>query len=80
MFAVGPDAVGNLDGELAGRGKDQGPRRARDQVSAVSAERLEQGEDEGRGLAGARLGEAEEVPALQQRRDRLRLDRSYNFV
>ena len=92
VLAVGPDALLDLDGELAGRDDDEDAdgragggrgrsaallRRevARGLAEARLVQDLDDGEDEGRGLAGAGLGAGEQVAALEDQRDRLALDR-----
>ena len=74
MAAVGREARLDLGGELAGRGQHQdaaalGPRAAR-----LAGEALQDRQREGRGLAGAGLGAAEQIAAREQVRDRLQLD------
>ena len=73
LGAVGPDALLDLERELAGRGEDQraddaragGPRRV---------EALEHRQHEGGRLAGAGLGAGEHVATGEDERDRLGLD------
>jgi hypothetical protein len=60
----------HLEGQLAGRGEDQGLRLLLAQV-----EPREDRQGERRGLAGAGLGQADDVTAGEQGGDRLRLDR-----
>ncbi len=68
------EALGDLVGQFAGRGQDDGARHA----GAGSARRqaFDQGQGEGGGLAGAGLGDAQDVAAGQGHRDRLFLNRS----
>jgi len=69
--AVPRDRLGDLHGELAGRRQDQGGRVL---ATRPLGELVEEGEGERRRLAGARGRLADQVAALQQRRDRLALD------
>ena len=73
--AVGVEAAADLDGELARRRQHQRPRVLGLRTLAESGEVLQDGQREGGGLAGAGLGDAQHVAALQQRRDGARLDR-----
>ena len=73
--AVGVEAARDLDGELAGRREDERARALGLGALLGGGEVLQHGQREGRGLAGAGLGDAENVTALQQRRDGARLDR-----
>ena len=77
MRALGQHAERFVDlhGELAGRNQHQ---RARRLGAALGAERDDLGQDrqrEGRGLAGAGLGDAQNVAAGELRRNGLDLDR-----
>ena len=65
--------VGNLRGKLARRLQDQGARHAR--PSPASLQPREHRQHEARRLAGASLGDADQVAVHQHRRDRRRLDR-----
>jgi len=79
VAAVRLDRIGDLDGELAGRGHDQGPDRVAGRREArvrVGLEPLEDREDERGGLAGARLGGGDDVAAAEDDGDCRRLDRS----
>ena len=73
--AVGVEAARDLDGKLAGRREDERARALGLGAFAGSGEVLQHGQREGRRLAGAGLGDAQNVTALQQRRDGARLDR-----
>ena len=66
MMAIGLDAVGNLQGKLAGRRQDQCPGRGWQRLDAVLVEVLQQRQREGRRLAGAGLGDAQNVGIFQQ--------------
>jgi hypothetical protein len=63
---------GHLHGELARRHEHERERRLR---VAILGEPLEERERERRRLSGSGRGLAEQVAALEQRRDRLALDR-----
>ena len=63
------EGLGDLQRELAGRGQHERLRRLLRQV-----ELRQDRQREGGRLAGAGLGEADDVAALEQRRDGLRLD------
>ena len=65
----------DLDRELAGRGEDQRPAGLRRRPAGERQELVQDRQREGRGLAGAGLGDAEDVAAGHLRGDRLRLDR-----
>ena len=62
----------DLGGELARRLQNERPRHAG--LGAAALEHAEHRQGEGGGLAGARLGDAEDVAALQGVRNGLRLD------
>lgn len=66
-----PDLGLDLGGQLAGRRDDQGAGPG----AALVEELVQEGQREGRGLAGTGLGQAQDVGALQRRRNRLGLDR-----
>jgi hypothetical protein len=70
-LAVGADRLGHLDAQLTRRGEDQRLHLADRRIDV-----LEDGQAEGRGLAGAGLRLADHVPPLEHRRDRLLLDRA----
>jgi hypothetical protein len=72
---VGREALADLARELARRREDQRPRRSRRPLRMLEREAMQDGKSEGGGLAGPRLGDAEQVPSLGEERDRLRLDR-----
>ena len=72
--AVGPDALLDLERELAGRGEDQRADDARAAGRARRVEALEHRQHEGGRLAGAGLGAGEDVAAVEDERDRLGLD------
>ncbi len=80
VAAIGLEAFADLGGQFAGRGEHQhtrlpGARRLR--------KLLKTGQDrrgEGAGLAGAGLGDAQQVAAFQQRRNRLSLNGGGNRI
>jgi hypothetical protein len=75
----GADDIGDLAGKLPGRGEDECPRLLRYRATrggAVSPhEPMENRQNEGGGLAAARLGGGENVPAFDRRSNRIPLDR-----
>ena len=76
--AVGLHALGDLDGELARRRQDQAADRMagrRERGVRLGPEPVEDGEGEGRRLAGTGLCSGEDVLALEHQRDRPLLDR-----
>ncbi len=70
-LAVGAQRLGHLDAQLA-----RGREHQRLDLGIVGVDVVEHRQAEGGGLAGAGLGLADHVPALQQEGDRLLLDRS----
>ena len=74
-LGVGAHGLGHLQGELAGGGQHQ-----RLDVRGVRVDALQHGQREGGGLAGAGLGQADDVAARQQRGDGLGLDRGGGLV
>ena len=75
IAAVGPQAVADLERELARRGEDQRAGAFRFIHAIVPGEMLQQRQAEGRRLAGAGLGDAEHIAARKTERNGLRLDR-----
>ena len=73
--AVGFGAGGDLRGELTRRREHQHADLARLRDVAIGRQAVERGQHKRRRLAGAGLGNAEEIAAGQDRRDRLMLDR-----
>ena len=72
--AIGLGAGGDLCRQLTGRREDQHSDVARLREFARGGEPVERWQHEGRGLAGAGLGDSEEIAAGEHRRDRLKLD------
>ena len=75
VLAIGPEALIDLDRELARRRQDQRLRAARAGVALADGELVQQRQAEGRRLAGAGLGDAEQILAFEKTRDGLELDR-----
>jgi hypothetical protein len=73
--AVGADRLGDLDAQLA-----RGREHQRLDLTDLGIDGLEQRKAERRSLARAGLGLADDVAALEHRRDRLLLDRARRFV
>ena len=76
--AVGPDALVDLHRQLARGHEDQGAHRVagrRERGVGVRPQPVEDGQGEGRRLAGAGLGGGEDVAALEDERDGRGLDR-----
>ena len=69
------EALGDLARQFAGGAQHQHAGAAQGGRATVGNQLVEDRQREGRGLAGAGLGDADEVAPLHQRRDRLRLDR-----
>ena len=85
MPAVGAEAVTDLDRQLAGRGQHQAARgpaleRSPSRAIARGGKALQDRQRESGGLAGAGLGDAQQIAAGQQIGDRLRLDRRRHGV
>ena len=74
-LAIRLGAGGNLRGELARWCEHQHAHLAGLQIGAVGGKPVQRGQHERRCLAGARLGDAEEVAAGEDRWDSLALDR-----
>ncbi len=75
MGAELPERGLDLERELAGRGQDQGAGGERAGLGRRGGEALQQRQAERAGLAGAGLGDAEQVASLQQHRNAAGLDR-----
>ena len=74
--AVDAEALADLGGEFTGGRQDQRTAGALGGALGMGCELLQDGEREGRGLAGAGLGDAKQILALEQARNGLRLDGS----
>jgi hypothetical protein len=70
-----PQAFGDLVDQFAGRREDERLGRLGRRFAGLIQQRVDQRQAEGQRLAGAGLGEAEDVMSVQRKRDRLRLDR-----
>ena len=79
-LAVSAGAVGDLPGQLARRRQHQHAAGAGRGAAVGGGEPVDRRQHEGRGLAGAGLGDAEQVAALQDRRNGLQLDRGRRVV
>ena len=73
-LAIGFGAGGDLRGKLTGRCEHQHADLAGLRDLPRGGQTVERGQHERRGLAGARLGDAEQVAAGQDRRNGLELD------
>ncbi len=80
MAAIGGEAGADLGRELAGRGEDQDPAGLGAGAPRHGRETLQDRQHEGCGLAGAGLGAADQIAALQDDRDRRHLDRGRRFI
>ncbi len=74
MAAVASQAVADLAGQFAGRRQDQRARLAAPEFVGIFRQAVQQGQGEGGRLAGAGLGDAQQVAPREQRRDGLALD------
>src|SRR5215213_3408486 len=77
---IGAEAVGDLARELARRAEHEGAAAAPRRLAHMLGEMMQDRQREGRGLAGAGLGDAAEVAAGHHVRDGLGLDRGRGFV
>ena len=73
VLAVDVEVFGHLGGQFARRLQDQRTRHAH--LGAALGQDVDHGEDEGGGLAGARLGASEDISAHQDDGNGLFLDR-----
>ncbi len=80
VLAIGAEAVMDLGREFAGGREDEHARRARCGLSGIAGQALDDRQGKGSGLAGAGLGDAQQVAALEERRDGLGLDGSRRFI
>jgi hypothetical protein len=78
--AVVAEALLDLDGKLPGGSQDQRAGRLGLTGTPRFGQTLEDGKGEGGRLAGAGLGDAQQVTAFEQERNGLLLDRSGRFV
>ena len=75
MPAIGAEAVEDLAGEFAGRAQHQHAAGLGLRANTVGREVVEDRQREGRGLAGAGLGDADDIALGEQQRNGLGLDR-----
>ncbi len=75
MATIGLDRFLNLHGQLAGRAEDQDAGRLRRRTELLLHQTLQGRQGESSGLAGAGLGESQEIAAGEQMRNGLCLDR-----
>ena len=80
MPAIDAEALGDLRGELAGRRQDERAATLAQRRLTVSGKPMHDRQREGRGLAGAGLGDAKQVAAGHHVRDCLGLDRGWSGV
>ena len=80
VLAVATEAFGDLGGQLAGRRQHDAARAAARAGPAVFRQAVQDRQGEGRRLAGAGLGDAEQVLAGQHGRDGLGLDRGRGLI
>ena len=81
-LAIDPEALGDLAGQFARRAENQhaaGAARRLDVVT-LGGQPMQDRQGEGGGLAGTRLGDAQQVTALHDRRNRLGLNRGGGIV
>ena len=74
VAAIGVEAVEDLPGQLAGRAQHQHAAALRLHLDAVLQQAVQDRQREGRGLAGAGLGDADHVAPGERERDGLGLD------
>ena len=72
--AVRAEALGDLAGQLAGGAEHQHPAAAPGRGPAIGGQPMQDGKGEGGGLAGAGLGDTQQVAPLQDRGDGQGLD------
>ena len=75
MGAIGAELVGDLDRQFPCRREDEGARCATATAAIGAGQPVQDRQREGRRLAGAGLGDGENVPPGHNLRDCLRLDR-----
>ena len=78
VLGVGVEVLGHLGRELARGGEHEAARHAR--AGAAAGEPGDHGQDEGGGLAGPGLGDAEHVAPFERGRDGVGLDRGGDLV
>src|SRR5262245_26471768 len=75
LAAVGAEALVNLQDKLAGRRENEGMRPPWRTLQALRRKAVQSGRSEGRGLAGAGLGDTDQIPAFGEKREGLSLNR-----
>ncbi len=80
LLAVDAEAVGDLRGQLTRRREDERARAAAQRRLPVGGEAMQHRQREGRGLAGARLGDAHEVATGEHAGNGLRLNGGWSCV
>ena len=75
LAAIGAETIVDLTGKLARRRKNERMRTPRRAWPALLRQAVQNRQREGGGLAGTRLGNAEQIPAFDQKGNRLRLNR-----
>ena len=74
MAAIGAEAFGDLEREFARRRQDQRPHGVPRRGHRLRRQALQNGQREGRSLAGAGLGDAEQIAPGEKMRNGLSLD------
>ncbi|CAG4908924.1 unnamed protein product [Acidocella sp. C78] len=77
---IGAGGIGDLGGKLAGGGENQRAAGARRRAGAVGRDPVQDRQHEGSRLAGAGLGDADQIVAFEHHRDRTGLDRGGGFI
>ena len=80
VAAIGAEALADLAGEFAGGGQNQDPGAAPGRGRGVCGEALQDRQGKGRRLAGAGLGDAQQVAPGEDEGDGLSLDRGGDGV
>ncbi len=78
--AVGAEALDDLAGELAGRAETRTRQVLRRGLAPIGVQAMEDRQREGGRLAGAGLGDADQVASGDEVRNGLRLDRRRDFM
>ena len=80
MLAIGAEFLADLDRQFAGRRHDQRARAARSVIGAVLRKLMQNGQRKGARLAGAGLGDAQNILAGEQLGNGLGLNGGWGFV
>ena len=78
--AVGAETVGDLHRQFTGRRQHERTDAARRRPLFFVEETIEDRQGKSGGFAGAGLGDAQQIAALEQGRNRLRLDRRWIYI